>query len=182
MHLDDDTSPVETPANSYLPLGEDGEPPQGLYNYTSIVGMLGYLQGHSRPDITFAVSQVSCYTFCSKQSHELALERIGRYLKVTIKEGLILKPNRVTDKIKIDIYFDTAFASGWGTEQGTNPDSVKSHTGFIVEFIGCLVIWCSKLQSCIATSTIKSEYTALSMSLRAAIPLMAVTEAIDDGL
>ena len=27
LHLDDDTSPVETPANSYLPLDEDGEPP-----------------------------------------------------------------------------------------------------------------------------------------------------------
>ena len=48
--------------------------------------------------------------------------------------------------------------------------------------MGCPVIWCSKLQPCIATSTMESEYTALSMSLRAAIPLMAVTEAINKGL
>ena len=90
---------------------------------------------------------------------------VGRYLKGTIKGGLILKSNRKTDKFKIDIYVDAAFASGWGTEQGTNPDSVKSRTGFIVEVMGCPVIWCSKLQSCIATSTMESEYTALSMSL-----------------
>ena len=48
--------------------------------------------------------------------------------------------------------------------------------------MGCPVIWCSNLQPCIATSTMESEYTALSMSLRAAIPLMAVTEAINKGL
>ena len=46
----------------------------------------------------------------------------------------------------------------------------------------CPVIWCSKLQPCIATSTMESEYTALSMSLRAAIPLMAVAETINKGL
>ena len=141
--------------------------------------MLGYLQGHSCADITFAVSQVSRYTFYPKRSHELVLERIGRYLMENIREGLILKPNRKTDKFKIDIYVDAAFASGWGTEQGTNPDSVKYCTGFIVKVMGCPVIWCSKLQPCIATSTMESEYTALSMSLQAAIPLMAVTEAIN---
>ena len=73
--------------------------------------MLGYLQGHSCADITFAVLQVSCYIFCTKRSHELAVERIGRYLKGTIEEGLILKPKRVTDKFKIDIYIDAAFAN-----------------------------------------------------------------------
>ena len=86
LNLDDDTSSVETPADSYLPLDEDGEPPQKFYNYTSVVGVLGYLQGHSRADITFAISQVSRYTFCPKRSHELSLEHIGRYLEVTIKE------------------------------------------------------------------------------------------------
>jgi len=182
LHLDDDTFPVETPADSYLPLDEDSKPLQGLYNYTSIVGMLGYLQGHSYADITFAISQVSCYTFCPKHSHELALERIGRYLKGTIEKGPILKPNTTTNKLKIDTVVDAAFASEWGTEQGTNPDSVKSCTGFIVEVMGCPVIWCSKLQPFIATSTMEFECTALSMSLRAAIPLMTVTEAINDGL
>ena len=44
--------------------------------------MLQYLQGQSRPDISFAVSQVKChkYTFGPKCSHELAIEQIGRYI------------------------------------------------------------------------------------------------------
>ena len=86
LHLDDDTSSVENPAISYLPLDEDGKAAHKLCNYASVVEMCGYLQGHSREDITFAIFQVSCYTFCPKQSHELALKRIGRYLKGTIKD------------------------------------------------------------------------------------------------
>jgi hypothetical protein len=144
--------------------------------------MLQYLQGHSRPDISFAVLQASRYTFNPKRSHELALERIGRYLKGTIDGGLILKPDLNESKYKIDIYVDAAFASGWGTELGTNPDSVKSRTEYIIEVMGCGVLWCSKLQPCIATSTMESEYTALSMALRAAIPLIEVTAAINKGL
>jgi hypothetical protein len=85
LHLDDETSSVKTPANSYLPINEDGEPAHELYNFASVAGMLQYLQGHSLPDISFAVSQISRYTFNPKRSHELALERIGRYLKGTIK-------------------------------------------------------------------------------------------------
>jgi hypothetical protein len=182
LHLDDDTTSVRTPADSFLPLDEDGEPAHEIYNYASVAGMLQYLQGHSRPDISFAVSQASRYTFNPKRSHELALERIGRYLKGTIDRGLILKPNLNESKYKIDIYVDAAFASGWGTELGTNPDSVKSRTGYIIEVMGCGVLWCSKLQPCIATSTMESEYTALSMALRAAIPLIEVTTAINKGL
>ena len=82
----------------------------------------------------------------------------------------------------MDIYVDAAFASGWGTELGTYPDFVKSRTGYIVEVMGCSIIWCSKLQTCIATSTMESEYTALSMALRAAIPLLAVCKAVTAGL
>jgi hypothetical protein len=182
LHLDDNTTPVKTPAEAFLPLDEDGESAHEIYNYASVAGMLQYLQGHSRPDISFAVSQISRYTFGPKRSHELALERIGRYLKGTIDGGLILKPNLKESTFKIDVYVDAAFASGWGTEQGTNPDSVKSRTGFIIEVMGCAVLWCSKLQPCIATSTMESEYTALSMALRAAIPLIEITKAINTGL
>jgi len=182
LHLDDDTPSITTPAVAFLPQDLEGERAHELYNYASVAGMLQYLQGHSRPDISFAVSQVSRYTFGPRRSHEIAIERIGRYLKGTIDKGLILKPNLKESTFKIDVYVDAAFASGWGTELGTNPDSVKSRTGYIIEVMGCSVIWCSKLQPCIATSTMESEYTALSMALRAAIPLMTVTTSINKGL
>jgi hypothetical protein len=80
------------------------------------------------------------------------------------------------------VYVDAAFACGWGSACGTNPESVKSRTGYIIEVTGCPVLWVSKLQSTTATSTMESEYTALSMALRAAITLIAVTKAEANGL
>jgi hypothetical protein len=53
--------------------------PQGTYSYPSAIRMVQYLQGHSRPDITFAVSQCSRYTHGPKCLHgERALERVGK--------------------------------------------------------------------------------------------------------
>jgi hypothetical protein len=37
------------------------------YNYVSVIGMLQYLRGHSRPDITYAVSQCARYVHSPKQ-------------------------------------------------------------------------------------------------------------------
>ena len=182
LHLDhSDIKPVESPATNYLAIDEHGEPPYETFNYASVVGQLNYLAGHSRCDITFATSQVARYIHKTKRSHELALVRIGRYLKGTLDKGLILQPSESAE-LKVDLYVDAAFASGWGTEESTNPDSVKSRTGYIIEIANCPVLWVSKLQSSVATSTMESEYTALSMALRAFIPLQAVIRSVVKGL
>jgi hypothetical protein len=182
LHLSDNTTTsVETPCTKYLPIDEEGELAHGEFSYPSVVGQLNYLQGHSRPDITLATSQVARFVHSPKRSHELALIRIGRYLKGTADKGIILRPLEA-ESLKTDVYVDAAFACGWGTELASNPESVKSRTGYIIEIANCPVLWVSKLQSTIATSTMESEYTALSMALRAAIPLLAVIESATKGL
>jgi hypothetical protein len=182
LHLSgSEITSVDTPCTKYVPIDEDGELAHGEFSYPSVVGQLNYLQGHSRPDITLATSQVARFVHSPKRSHELALIRLGRYLKGTSEKGIILQPLNLS-KLNIDVYVDAAFACGWGSECGTNPESVKSRTGYIIEVAGCPVLWVSKLQSTIATSTMESEYTALSMALRAAIPLIAVTKAVANGL
>ena len=104
--------------------------------------MLNYLQGHSRIDTTFAGSQVAWYAHSPKRAHELALERIGRYFKGTLDKGLILIPIPLKEQqFSISTFVDAAFACGWGTEQDTNPESVKSRTGYIIEVMGCSVVW-----------------------------------------
>jgi hypothetical protein len=104
----------------------------------------------------------------------VALERIGQYLKGTSEEGLILRPQPLGSVFNTDIYVDADFAGGWGFESRDDPTCVKSRTGYVIEVMGCPVSWSSKLQGCIATSTMEAEYTALSMALRAAIPFMDV--------
>ena len=108
-----------TPASSEpLVKDEDGDPPNGAYNYASVIGMLQYLQGHSRPDITYAVSSCSRFVHSPKRSHEIALERIGQYLKGTLDEGLILRPS---GDLHIDVYCDADFAGLWPFEDKLDP-------------------------------------------------------------
>jgi hypothetical protein len=143
----------------------DGDPPDGSFNYASIIGMLGYLQSNSRPDIAFAVSSAARFTHHPKRSHEEALKRIGRYLKGTLEEGLVLRPS---DSFDIDCYVDADFAGLWPYEDKLDPTCVKSQTGFVAN---CPVIWSSKLQGDVATSTMESEYSALSSAMRDLLPL-----------
>ena len=80
----EDSSPKKTPAEK-IPLGkdEDGQQRQEGWNYRSVIGMMMYLATNSRPDIAFAVNQCCRFANNPKQSHEKAVERIGRYLKGT---------------------------------------------------------------------------------------------------
>ena len=76
---------------------------------------------------------------------------------------------------------DADFAGGWGFEDPLDPSCVKSRTGFLIELMGCPVEWKSKLQTDIATSTMEAEYSALSMALRAAIPMMEICKYVIKG-
>jgi hypothetical protein len=52
----------------------EGAPATGAFSYSSVVGMLLYLSGHTRPDIVHAVDCAAWYIFCPKKSHEEALK------------------------------------------------------------------------------------------------------------
>ena len=111
---ENETSTKRTPAESKpLTKDEDGEPAQESFSYASVVGMLLYLSGHTRPDLSYSVSQVARFMFAPKRSHELALKRIGRYLVGTADKGLILNPKNAT-LLNIDAYPDADFAGLYG--------------------------------------------------------------------
>ena len=79
-----------TPAAPKQPLGKDpdGEPMTDTWNYHSVVGMLLYLLTNSRPDISYAVSQVCQFTHDPKQSHAVAVKQIVRCLAGTKDKGI----------------------------------------------------------------------------------------------
>ena len=164
-----------TPAKEPLAMDPEGDPPNGNYSFPSVIGMLQYLQAHSRPDITMAVSQCARFIHSPKRSHEEALERIGQYLLKTESEGLVLRPS---DHFEIDCYVDADFAGLWGYEDPLEPSVAKSRTGFVICISNCPVIWASKLQSSIALSTMEAEYNSLSMAMRELIPFRNVALAV----
>ena len=90
-----DSNPNFTPADK-IPLSKDldGEPCCEGWNYQSIIGMILYLGGSTRPDISYALHQYACFSRRPGKSHKVALKQIGRYLKGTKTKGLIMRHNK----------------------------------------------------------------------------------------
>jgi hypothetical protein len=74
-----------------------------FWNYCSIVGMLLYLSTNTRPDITFAVSQVARFNHSPKKSHASAIKTIVHYLHRSADKGTIVTP---TGDLSLDCYVD----------------------------------------------------------------------------
>ena len=116
---------MATPADQCIGKDEDGDPPNCDFNYASVIGMAQYLYSHSSPEIGFALSQLSRFSFNPKRSHELALIRLGQYIKGTIGKGMILQPMKL-DEFRMDVYVDSDFMGLYGKEARTDPANVKS--------------------------------------------------------
>ena len=173
----DDLPAVDTPADEILHKDEYGDPATGSFNYASVIGMIWYLYGHSRPDLGFALSQAARFTHSPRRSHELALIRIGQYLKGTADKGMILQPAAL-DSLFMDCHVDSDFMGLYGKEPRDDPVSVKSRAGYIISLNHCPLVWSSKLQDSIALSTMMAEYYALSSAMRDVLPLRNLTKVV----
>jgi hypothetical protein len=88
-----------------------------------------------------------------------------------------LNPDR-DNPLRVDCYVDADFAGLFGFKQPHDPASVKSRTRFIICAANCPVIWTSRLQHLIATSTTEAEHNALSESMRDVLPLQEIIKVI----
>ena len=122
------------------------------------------------------VHQTARFSINPMRSHELAINRIGRYLCNNPDKGIVYK----VDKSKgLEVYVDADFAGNWANSDASNADSVLSRTGFAICYANCPIVWCSKLQTEIALLTAEAEYIALSHVLREAIPLQSLAKEIN---
>jgi hypothetical protein len=164
-----DANPNWTPATQ-LGLGSDPEsaPMTEAWGYSSVVGMLLYLSTNTRPDISFAVSQVARFSHSPRQTHATAIKTIVRYLARTHDKGIIMQPN---GSLNLECFVDADFAGLYKREPDREPISVRSRTGFLINVGNCPILWRSQLQTEVSLSTLEAEYSALSQSLRVVLPL-----------
>ena len=133
--------------------------------------MLLYLANNTRPDISYAVSQVARFVNSPKKSHATAVQTIVRYLKRTCDKGIIVKPDGSFD---MKVWTDADFAGLHGREPERSPDSARSRLGGIVTVGGVPITWSSMLMPEVCLSTLEAEYAALSRFLRTVIPIRNV--------
>ncbi|KAL0641354.1 hypothetical protein Bca4012_102580 [Brassica carinata] len=117
--------------------------------YRKMVGKLIYLT-ITRPDICFAVNQVSQHMQAPKVHHWKMVDRILRYLSGTPGQGVWMGCNGSTEVVG---YCDADWA-------GDRVDR-RSTTGYCTFIGGNLVTWKSKKQKVISCSSAEAEYRAM---------------------
>jgi hypothetical protein len=161
---------VATPAECVLSnVPAPGEPPLAEDSsfwatrpYRSLVGSLLYLL-FTRPDIAFAVNQLTRFMASPSRSCWAAAIRVLRYLSSTASFELVYRreEENYSSPVDVSIFSDADFAG--------DKTSRRSCTGNVAMFSGGAVSWRSKLQRSVTLSTCEAELVALSAATQEAI-------------
>ncbi|XP_073223472.1 secreted RxLR effector protein 161-like [Cicer arietinum] len=144
-------NPVDTPLEVNVKYHRDeGDLLSDPLLYRQLVGSLNYLT-ITRPDISFAVQQVSQFMHSPRHLHLVAVRRIIRYLLGTSQRGLFFPVGTIP---KLIAYSDADWAGC--------PDTRRSVTGWCMFLGSSLISWKSKKQARVSKSSTESEYRAMS--------------------
>lgn len=139
--------------------------------FHSLVGALLYVSTNTRPDIAVAVSILSRKTSAPTQHDWTELKRVVRYLIGTEDFELKLGVEK-TAGMTLTGYSDADWA-------GDRSDR-KSTSGFVFLLGGAPVVWASRKQGCVTTSTMEAEYLALSDAAQEAVWLRRLLGELDE--
>ena len=133
---------------------DGGEEPCDRQRYMELIGTLMYPSISTRPDIANAARSLAQHMQHPKRRHEVAAERVLRYLAGTKGLGLLFGRKRLngTDDMNIMAYGD----ADWSNDKNDR----KSITGWIVKLNGDVISWASKKQHTRAQSTCEAELYA----------------------
>ena len=160
----------DTPAESskIFHADEDGANRKHAWNYRAVVGCLYYLQAMTQPDLAYSIRQCTRFRNNPKLLHEQGLKCTCRYLHLTQNQGLVFQP-KLMDGFKC--YVDADWAGNWLKSRPNDKTGALSHTGYLITYANCPIMWCSKMQSLMALSTTEAKLIALSPPLREVIHL-----------
>ena len=87
---------LTTPTKVVAPLGTDDNGYEAekycTNSYSFFIGIMSYLESNTIPYISFAVHQRAHFIHNTKESHDMAVRRICRYIQGTKENGLVFNP------------------------------------------------------------------------------------------
>lgn len=148
--------PVSTPMvpNTCLVCASDEEHQLFLelyINYRRVLGSLYYLAVSTRPDISYATSQLLQHLERPGTTHWNAVVHLLRYLSSTSHLGIYLSGSGSLGDLAI--YTDSDYTNC--------PETRRLYSGYISQLNGNLISWKSKKQPTVSTSTTEAKYRAV---------------------
>jgi len=152
-----DCNPAKTPMEQGVQLINNVDE-NGQYGstanipYRQIIGSLMYLAVSTRPDLSYVVGVLSRFLEQPSASHWITAKRVLKYIKGTLEVGITYNGN-CDEKNRLVAFSDSDYASCVNTR--------KSTSGVILVINSGPVVWSSRKQSVVATSTTDAEYIAM---------------------
>ena len=169
-----DCEPKLIPADPHVrlskemsPTTREGKAAMEKIPYMELVGCLNYLTHATRPDIAFAVNQISRYCQNPGPQHWAAAKHVLAYLKGTAQYGLCFggsSGSSGSSHFGLTGWVDSDFAG--------DLDFCRSTSGYVFRFNNGPISWSSRRQTSTAKSTTQAEYQSASDGAREAVPLM----------
>ena len=163
FNVNDNTKCVETPTvygsmlnGDMCPATSDEKIDAAKLPYQSLVGGLIYV-AKTRPDVSFAISDVARFMSCWGAKHFKAALRILMYLYHTRDKCIHIKPD------KNDFLLSAFSDANWCDPRDGGDvvdDKYKPQYGFVVFVSGVPVAWTSRRMQSRARSSMESEYYA----------------------
>ncbi|XP_070042462.1 secreted RxLR effector protein 161-like [Nicotiana tomentosiformis] len=140
---------AKTPIDVNVALTKNLGQSKSQLDYARVLKSLMYIMNCTRPDIACAVSKLSRYTSNPDQTHWMTMKRVLGYLKHT--QDYVLHYNKY--HAVIEGYSDANWITG--------SSETKSTSRYMFTIGGGAVSWKSTKHTCIARSTMESEFIAL---------------------
>lgn len=173
-----DAFPVSTPmefgkklSQTQAPLTDNEKREALAWPYRALVGSLNYVAVGSRPNLSFAVQQLSQFLDCYGQAHWDAAKCVVRYLKGTRSLSLSLGGDRPAYLLG---YSDSDWAGCVDTRWST--------AGYCFSLGSGMISWCSRKQPSPANSSTEAEYIAAAEAAKQCVWLRCVLTAIGYAL
>ena len=145
--------PARTPLpEGYNPVANTEAPnAERRSRFQMVIGSLLYLMLGSRPDIAFAVTKLAQQSANPSKDHLNKALYICRYLQGTRNY-----------KLEYDGKSGLGLVAYVDSDWGSDPNTRRSQTGFMLKLAGGVFSWTSRAQKTVAHSSTDAEYMALS--------------------
>ena len=132
--------------------------------YRKALGSLMFLAVVSRPDIAYAVNNVSKFLEKHDATHWNAVKRIVKYVAGSIDFGIVYEG--ASENFDLTGYTDSDYAG--------DVDTRRSTSGFVFFLCDRAVTWCCQRQKTVTLSTMEAEYVAAALAAREAVWLRQI--------
>ena len=162
-----DCRPVSTPLAKHLSSLQAGTKltPKEHALYRNMIGSMLYLACWTRPDIAYAISELSRFVTEPADQHLQAAKHLLRYLKGTKDFGLkYSQPKDSSPQDQSNLLWGFVDSDWAGC-----PDTRRSTSGYVLMLNGAAISWKSKRQTFVALSTAEAEFIAASLMVQEVI-------------